>query len=102
MRFVIEKILNTAPFVWHTKKKIIRCNEKYDKEGEVVEYKGQEKVKVKTGEFEGAYGYVRLNTTNDHLLLVLDNGRKASVPKDDVEFIHPNYFIEGIDKASQK
>lgn len=64
-----------------------------------MNYKGQEKVRVKTGQFEGIYGYVRMNTANNHLWLILDNGHKTSIHKDEVEFIHHNYFLERLEKA---
>lgn len=60
------------------------------------EYIGQEKILVQKGDFKGIYGYVRMVSSTGHLYLILDNGQKSSVLKEDVQFIHPNYFVAHI------
>lgn len=61
-------------------------------------YKGQEKVKVLKGQFKGVYGYVRLIMSLGFLWVILDNGHKTNIHQDDVEFIHENYFLCGIEQ----
>lgn len=62
------------------------------------EYKGQEKVKILKGQHKGLYGYVRLVMAHGFLWVILDNGLKTNIHKDDVEFIHKNYFLVGIEE----
>lgn len=61
------------------------------------EYKGQEKVKITDGEFKGQIGYVRLVDACKNLFIRLDSGYKTSVHQDCVAFIHPNYFLAGME-----
>ncbi|MFF2531224.1 hypothetical protein ACFVS2_20190 [Brevibacillus sp. NPDC058079] len=63
-----------------------------------MEYKGQEKVKVLTGEFKGLCGYVRHVSPLGWLTIVVNGSHpKVTLQEKDVEFIHPNYFLVGIE-----
>lgn len=61
-----------------------------------MKYVGQEKVKLNDGPFKDVCGYVRLVQPHGFLWVVLDNGRKTNVHKDEVTFIRENYFIDKI------
>lgn len=81
----------------------MKCNFSLDSAQEaIMEYKGQEKVIVKSGQFKGVYGYIRMLTANEQLWLFLDNGHKTSIHKDEVEFIHSNYFLENMNNYLSK
>lgn len=59
-----------------------------------MKYIGQEKVEILTGEFEGLYGYVRHISKYGWLTVVINGTRpKATYQKEDLKFIHPNYFL---------
>jgi hypothetical protein len=64
-----------------------------------MEYKGQEKVKILTGPFKGLYGYVRQVSPFGWLTIVVNGSHpKLTLQEKDVEFIHRNYFLVGIEE----
>lgn len=65
-------------------------------------YIGQEKIRMHSGMFKGICGYVRIAHPDGRLWVILDNGIKTSSHINDVEFIHPNYFLSWVDPEKLK
>jgi len=64
----------------------------------VYSYKGQEKVQIKSGEFQGVCGHVRKVYPTGYLYLILDNSQKVSLHKNNVKYLHHNYFLVGAEQ----
>lgn len=63
---------------------------------EVREYKGQEKVTLLEGEYKNMSGYVRNVSPYGWLSIVINGvGPKVSMRQTEVEFVCPNFFLEG-------
>lgn len=53
---------------------------------------GGEKIKVIDGEYKGLYGYARFESIYGFVLVILDNGLKVNIYKDELEIVKNNYF----------
>jgi len=64
-------------------------------------YKGQEKVKILTGDYKGSYGYVRLVSPFGWLIVAVNGGHpRISIldAENELEYIHSNYFLSGTEE----